>query len=450
MTVVDATTLASGIDTPVAGEIARSVGAAVAAGDLRPGDHLPTVRSLARELGVSPSTVSDAWRILRERGLIDTDRRRGTTVRSPASAADGRSWHVPVRPGTLDLDLSTGTPDADLLPSLAATLDRIQLDLGATSYLDEPVVPGLSELLVSQWPFPAEAMTIVDGAQDALDRIIATVVRFGDRVIVEDPTFPPLLDLLDLAGATVIGVRVGAEGIDPSGVEAALSQDPVAMFVQPRAHNPTGAGLSGARAVELADLLRPTDVIIVEDDHSGAVAGAALHSIGAHLPGQTVHIRSYSKSHGPDLRIAAIGGAAGPIEAVVRRRQLGPSWTSRLLQRVLLDLLCDETTTTAVAVAEATYTERRAALIAALQERDVDVAEGGSGLNLWVPVDDDRDAVVALAANGIGVAPGEPFEVARRGQRHIRLTLSTDIDHLGRLADTIATAAGRSPDANPR
>ncbi|HAN35327.1 MAG TPA: GntR family transcriptional regulator, partial [Acidimicrobiaceae bacterium] len=59
---------------------------------------------------------------------------------------------------------------------------------------------------------------------------------------------------------------------------------------------------------ELAALLANSDALVVEDDHSGDIASGALVSLGKWLPQRTVHIRSYSKSHGPDLRLAAVGG----------------------------------------------------------------------------------------------------------------------------------------------
>jgi DNA-binding transcriptional MocR family regulator len=421
--------------------LAATIGAMAANGSLSVGDQLPTVRALASELGISPSTVAEAWRILRDRGVIETDRRRGTTIRHPAPTDGGRYWHVPVEPGTLDIDLSTGTPDPALLPALGTALSQLEFDLGTSSYLDEPVVPELSAALQEQWPFPPEAFTVVDGAQDALDRLIGAVVRFGDRVIVEDPTFPPLLDLLDLAGATTLGVGVDDAGLRPDALAEALRDEPAAVFLQPRSHNPTGASLSAERADTIAELVRGTPTLVIEDDHSGDVAGAELHSIGSRLPQQTVHIRSFSKSHGPDLRLAAVGGAAAPIEALVRRRQLGPSWTSRLLQRVLLDLLGDDRVRQDIAAAERSYAERRGRLIAALRKRGMAIPMSGSGLNLWVPVRDERDAVVALAAQGIGVAPGSPFEVDTPEEHHVRVTISALAADITDLADALTRAS---------
>jgi DNA-binding transcriptional MocR family regulator len=402
------------------------------------GTSLPTVRALATELGVSASTVSDAWRTLRANGIIETDRRRGTTVRADRAHDADRAWNVPAAPGALRIDLSTGTPDPRLLPDLGTALQRAA-GHEVTSYLDRPVLPELEVELRRRWPFDAERITLLDGAQDALDRLIAATVAFGDRVLVETPTFPPILDMLELAGAEIIGLPLDDEGPRLDALEAAMESNPTVAVFQPRAHNPTGVAWSRTRSEAIADRCNAGDVLVIEDDHSGMVAGAPLHSTGHRRPDRTVHVRSFSKSHGPDLRLAAVGGPADVIDAVVRRRQLGPSWTSRLLQHVLLSLLTDAGAEATVANAEEIYRARRTGLVDAMASHGVDIAANGSGFNVWVPVPDERDALVALAAAGIGAAPGSPFHVDSGEQPHLRLTISA-VAEPEPIASTIAAA----------
>jgi len=89
-----------------------------------------------------------------------------------------------------------------------------------------------------------------------------------------------------------------------------------------------------------------------------------------------------------------------------------------------------------------TYLDRRRALVEALNRAGVTVDTTGSGLNLWIPVDDERNAVVALAAGGIGAAPGGPFQVDDGDGDHIRLTISRVTDPDG-VAEAVARAARR-------
>jgi DNA-binding transcriptional MocR family regulator len=423
--------------------IAAAVGRLVSTGELAPGTRLPTVRDFARELGVSPTTVSEAWRSLTRAGAIRTRGRSGTFVTDPLDARPGWRYSQLGAPATgVQRDLSTGVPDHDLLPDLTDALRRVGDGRLTTSYLDAPVLPRLEEVLRSRWPFPPSRLTVVDGALDALDRIIAATVRFGDHVVVENPAFPPLLDLLQAVGATVSGVPVDDEGMLPDALREALAEVPaVALFLQPRAHNPTGASLSPVRALGLAAVLDDfPHVLVVEDDHAGDIASAAPISLGAHLPQRTVHVASFSKSHGPDLRLAAIGGPAEVIGAVADRRLLGPGWSSRLLQAVLAGLLTDPVAAARVAAAREAYGERRRTLLAALHHRGVR-ASASDGINLWMTVDDQQIAMVALAARGIAVAPGAPFCVTPLAGDHVRVTVGLVAGGHDDLADALAAAA---------
>ena len=441
MSSVSARSLVDTIDDRTARGIAAAVGRMITDGSLPVGERLPTVRDLAKALGVSPTTVSEAWQSLSAVGAIDARGRQGTFVRQPTGPATPRRYRrVTEGPGHFALDLSTGTPDPGLLPDLGPLLAKVSRQSLTSSYLDHPVLPPLEERLGDSWPFPAEAITVVDGAMDALDRVASVIIRLGDRVVVEHPTFPPLLDLLDLLGAEVVGVPLDAEGMRVDALQAALAVGATAVFLQPRAHNPTGITMSARRGRQLAAALAASDAIIVEDDHSGDIASGALVSMGTHLPHRTVHLRSYSKSHGPDLRLAAVGGAGEVVSAVANRRLLGPGWSSRILQSVLLEMLDHTPTRRAVSAARLEYARRRKAVTTVLADRGVGFT-GTDGINLWMQVADERSALITLAAQGIGAAPGEPFMV-HGDAPSLRVTVGL-VDHdAERVAGMLADAAG--------
>lgn len=429
-------------DRRSARRIASVIGRMITAGELPVGERLPTVRELSRRLGVSPTTVSEAWRSLADVGAIEARGRNGTYVRPPTGPGGPRRYRrVTEGPGHFALDLSSGTPDPALLPDLAPVVARVSRQSLTSSYLDHPVLPELEEELVASWPFRPEAVTMVDGAMDALDRVAAVVLRLGDRVVVEHPSFPPLLDLLEQMGCEVVGVDTDDGGLDVEALRTALAGGARALFLQPRAQNPAGSAMSGRRAKALAAELAETATIVVEDDHAYEISTAPLVSLGAWLPERTVHIRSYSKSHGPDLRLAAVGGAGDTVTAVANRRLLGPGWSSRILQALLLELLRDGATEETMRAAAGTYARRRALVSEVLADHGVPVA-GRDGINLWMEVADERSATVALAARGIGVAPGEPFLV-RPDADHLRVTVGLiPDDHLPAIAEHLAAAAG--------
>ncbi|WP_229724540.1 aminotransferase class I/II-fold pyridoxal phosphate-dependent enzyme [Agromyces flavus] len=458
--VSELTTLAAFADTTprgIAGDLARLVNS----GELAAGVRLPTVRELASELGVSPATISQAWQALARAGLIESRGRAGSYVRR--DAADGPAMRMrgmaapddPVR-----LDLSRGTPDPLLLPPLGPALSRVSARADVGSYQAEPVLPGLAAVLRDSWPGPAESIVVVDGALDAISRTLEQVVRFGDRVVVEHPCFPPFLDLLDLLGAEAVPVAIDEHGMSPDGLASALRRRPAAVLLQPRAQNPTGASMTASRASALADVIRSAvadghaDLVVIEDDHSGQISTSADVSLAAHLPDHVVHVRSFSKSHGPDLRIAAVGGPRDLVGRIMARRMLGPGWTSRLLQSILLDLLTDGAAIEAVAEARRAYYTRQRALGDALRARGVAVAQA-DGINLWMPVLSERSTLVQLAATGIRVAGGTPFLAAasngstvagaarERGpeREFVRVTVGVVREDAASVADALASAA---------
>ncbi|MGA7834901.1 MAG: aminotransferase class I/II-fold pyridoxal phosphate-dependent enzyme, partial [Acidimicrobiales bacterium] len=290
---------------------------------------------------------------------------------------------------------------------------------------------------------------IMDGAMDALNQVTAQVLQFGDIALVENPTFPPLLDLLDAVGVRIIGVNIDGDGLMPAELKEALAHRPKAVFLQPRAHNPTGASLTPRRARELAGLLKTSPVVVIEDDSAGAIATTPPISLGAWLPNQTVHIRSFSKSHGPDLRIAALSGPTLVLEGLRERRLLGQGWTSRLLQSVLLSLLTGDKSRGQVEHARATYSHRRSMITSELRRRGVAI-ENGDGLNLWLPVEDETSAMVSLATRGIGAAVGSPFMSKDDATPHLRLTVGLVRDDFVSMASVFADASLASSTVGPR
>lgn len=435
--------------------IAAGIARLIADGVYAPGDRLPTVRDVALALGVSPATVSGAWRRLATAGLIESRGRSGSFVRTAPRAWLPRSYHGYEAPSAVRFDLSLGIPDAALLPEFGPSLARVASGLAAVAadssrYQAKPDVPELHDLLREAWPAPVESLTVVNGALDGIDRAIAALTGFGDRIAIDTPSFPPLLELAERAGLEVVPMAMDAHGVVPAALSAALATRPAVVLLQPRAHNPTGVSMSPERAEQLASVLRRARhadrTVVVEDDHSAGVAGAPEVTLATWLPERVLHIRSFSKSHGPDLRIGALGGPRELVDRVVARRLLGPGWTSRMLQRLLFDLLTHADSVATVARAKSIYAARSASFTAALAARGVEI-ERADGINAWVPLAAERDALVQLTAAGIRVAPGTPFQAAApagttAAAPHARVTFATlDDAAITAVADALAATA---------
>jgi aspartate/methionine/tyrosine aminotransferase len=144
--------------------------------------------------------------------------------------------------------------------------------------------------------------------------------------------------------------------------------------------------------------------------------------------------------------LAAVGGAGDVVVAAANRRLLGPGWSSRILQAVLLGMLDDKEIIGTIDGAADEYARRRRLVTDVLADRGVPY-RGSEGINLWMRVVDERSALLTLAARGIGAAPGEPFHV-RQDAPHLRLTvwlLAGSDAEIVATAELLAAAAGFTP-----
>jgi DNA-binding transcriptional MocR family regulator len=420
-----------------AAEIADSVERHAQSGG-PPEGQLPTIRDLAASLRVSPVTVAAAYRLLHARGLVVGHGRRGTRFRTPSSPHPALMRPAATAEGVVDL--TTGNPDPELLPSIDSALRGLHVDThlyGEPAELRSLVAFASAEFEADG--IPAPSVTVTSGALDAVERVVREHLRAGDRVLVEDPTLPAILDLLASLALTPQPCVMDEQGLDPEAFERALDPQVKAVIVTTRAQNPTGAAMSERRASELARLLRKRpQVTLIEIDPAGPVSGVAPVTLAARPPERWVSVRSTSKFLGPDLRVAVMAGDAVTIARVERRQALGVRWVSHLLQRLTLALWSDPSGGRRLARAADLYAQRRTSLIEALSAHGI-TAHGRSGFNVWIPVRQETATVQALAERGWGVSAGERFRI--RSAPAIRVTTSVLApDDARRFADDLAAA----------
>ncbi|WP_285737631.1 aminotransferase class I/II-fold pyridoxal phosphate-dependent enzyme [Kitasatospora phosalacinea] len=400
-----------------ASEIAADVERAVAAGELAPGAALPPLRDLAGELGVNPNTVAAAYRLLRERGVIETAGRRGSRVRPRPATTPRDQARLPVPPGARDV--SAGNPDPALLPPLGPALAAAAT--GPTVLYGHPVAE--PELLADYRAefradgVPEGELAVCSGALDSIARVLSAHLRPGDTVAVEDPGWGSLLDLLPALGLRPAPVPVDDQGPLPGPVAAALDHGARALVVTSRAQNPTGAALTPARAAALRAVLaeRP-GTVLVEDDHGHGMVDQPFQSLADGTVTHWALVRSAAKALGPDLRVAVCTGDADTVSRVLGRQRLDAGWVSHLLQRTVLELRRRPPTPAPV------YRARREALLSALAAHGIR-AHGASGLNVWVPVPDETATTAAMLHRGWVTAPGSRFRLA--SPPGVRITVST-------------------------
>ncbi|MEU5564887.1 PLP-dependent aminotransferase family protein [Micromonospora musae] len=418
--------------------IADHLGDLIHSGQLAQGLRLPTVRALAAALHVGPTTIASAWARLRQRGLIHCDRRRGSFVRGPGALAGRRFASLPPPP-PVRLDLSTAYPDPALLPDLAGPMAVAVAGTHWRTYPEDTVDGQLAAVLHATWPFEAEDFTVTSGAHDALHRVAGVVLHPHDRVIVEEVAAASLLDIVEDHRAQAVPVRCDDEGPLPESLEAALATRPGMLLLQTRMASPYGHALSRRRARTLMPMLADRDIVILEQDGAHELAPTPDVSFGEFLPGKTLLVRSWNKSHGPHLRVGALAGIRRVVSRVRARQMATGGWPSVLTQRALALMLTDPQTRETIRRARVTYRQRRQLMVEALREQGL-TPTGIAGLSVWVPVGDAATAIRSLAADGIGIASGAPFTVHGDGRSHVRIATTLRHDEHTRIARTLGEA----------
>ena len=416
--------------------IATSIERAIADGALGPNEAVPSVRGLSEQLGVSASTVAAAYRDLRSRGLLTS--RPGGRTRVSALPPLVLGTEDPVPQGVRDV--ASGNPDPRLLPPLRPAFAGIDWD---TPHLyGGPLGYGpLLELAANDFNadgVETAGVTVVGGAMDGLERVLVAHARVGDRVIVEDPCYTGVLRLVRALGLEPVPAAIDDRGITPDNMADGLAAGARVCILTPRAQNPLGAAFDRERATELRAVLAAyPGVLVVENDHAGVVAGTPYHTLTEGRERWAV-IRSVSKTLGPDLRVGVLAADEVTVRRVEGRQVVGCGWVSHLLQRAVAGLWSDAVVQASLRQTAASYAERRDDLVAALADRGVS-SSARSGLNVYVPVAEEVQAMRALLTRGWLLRAGEPYRI--HSQPFVRATIAlVDRNEIKQLADAVAEA----------
>jgi GntR family transcriptional regulator/MocR family aminotransferase len=471
-----------GDGAPLYARIAAIVEQAIADGELRTGQRLPTVRDLSALLEVSGTTIGAAEPVA-EPAAAGGNGAAAPGPRAPVRRTPAIAWRrralvnteLQLRAAHADaLDLTRGTPDPDLLPLAplqrgwaAAAAATTAADLQYPTHADtdaqllEQLVPRLRADGIQ-----VEGRDVVVGSSAQQFLALAMQVARSRRrerellVAVEEPGYQTAMDTFERGGCRLVGVEVDEHGATPDSLEAALGAGALMVAMTPRAHSPTGASWTPARRAQLADVLaRHPQALIVEDDPLAEVASARPGSLlsDERLAERVLYIRSFSKSIGPDLRLA-IAVARDPLRSLIsEEKSFADGWTSRLTQRVLAHAFADQQLDGALERARTAYAERREAAARAIDEALAPLGGGASpgndGLHVWVrlPADCDSAGVLGEAAKrGFLAAPGDPFFVHPGHSGAIRLNAggaesAAHAAEAGRAIAEAVVAVRRSP-----
>lgn len=431
--------------------IADAIEQAVRTGALRPGERLPPQRALANRLGVDLTTVTRAYGMARDAGLIEGAGRLGSYVRNSAG--------LPLADLTGDNGMiMPPQPGSALLPEAIRTgMIRLMRAGGQSPLLQyQPSGGALRDRQGAAQAFAARGIAtsedeaiITAGGQNALHAIIGTMFAPGDMICAGSSTYPGLLALARRFGLRVRPVPGDRDGLDPDAIQAAALAGAKALYLVPTNDNPTTATLDLERRLWLAAIVRRHGLILIEDDAYGQLPAKPLPPLAALAPECTWHIASASKIISPVLRVAHVRApsaqAARRIAGDIHETAImAPPLNAALVTLWLRDGLFGELI--AKVRAEGLARQR----IAAPWLVGTDHAAHPEGYHIWLRLPHGTDPV-ELAARlrpvGLSIVPGSAFAVDRAAAAPaVRISIGGAIDHvrLGRaFAELQALMRGR-------
>lgn len=410
----------------------------ILSGFLKDGEQLPSIRSLAKDLGISPMTIIKSYGELEKHGLATTIQGKGTFVNqrnnidkfneklgqliksnksmeSTVAGKDNYEWQLafpdyivrsqfrynPNLSYANDcLNLSVASLNHRLLPTATILKDAFDLFQSNPSLLSHyPPVQGDPEfrLVISNYLKPKdinaspENILITNGAQQAISLIASTFVGPGDIIIMEAPTYPGAIDLFKSRGAVILTVPVDEEGMRTDILMSLCEKHaPKLIYTMPIFHNPTGFSMSMKRKLELLDIAKYHNCIIVEDDPWSEITYTknkirSLKSLDT--DGHVVYLKSVSKFLGPSYRLAAII-AEGPIlSSLIAAKANNDLGSSVLSQKILVDFMKSNKIENYLGKLNKQLIKRRDQVISLLKAHapaDVTWAVPEGGINLWI------------------------------------------------------------------
>ncbi|WP_231391775.1 MocR-like transcription factor YczR [Arthrobacter sp. 35W] len=423
-------------------------------GRLSSGHRLPAERELSQALGVSRTTVAAAYAKLRDDGYLLSVRGSGSTLALPG----GQRGSQPLETG-LALDFTKATAPA--YPGLAAAYqqaaEQLPRYLGHDGF-DMTGLPELREAIAASYDArglrtsPDQIMVTI-GAQHALSLLTATLYSPGERILVEQPTYPHALDTFSAAGARLLALPVSAEsGWDMAAAQLQIRRSAPSMaFLMPDFHNPTGLSLDVEDRARLTAAAQREGTVLVADETTAwlDIDRGPLPPL-ASFSGQVVTLGSLGKLAWGGLRIGWIRAPRELLARVLRNRpsmDLGTPLFEQLVATILMRDLPAMMANRALGLRRG-----RDTLVGLLAEHipqwEVHVPDGG--LSLWINTGTVSTSALALAARaeGLAIVPGPRFGLDGAFERYLRLPFAYQSDQLAEgvqiLAD-VATRVGSSP-----
>lgn len=401
---------------------------AITSGLLKPGDRIPSARALTKELGLARGTIDAAYALLIAEGYIQARGQAGTFVtpnlkpRTLAATAIPKSDNDnPASSFRADsiLPFQMGLPAVDVFPrKIWARLGARCVRAMQASDMAHPSVYGMPELRAEIASYlhvsrgincsPSQVF-VTSGYRHTIELICHALLKAGDRVWLEDPSYPPTRKILRHMQITAVPVRVDPEGMVISdGIKAALKAR--AALVTPAHQSPLCVSLSLPRRLALLDWATRNNAWIIEDDYDGEYRYVsrplpALKSLDR--DGRVLYSGTFSKVLFPGIRLAYLVVPETQVEQFGFITQTFSGGNPQLTQAIVTDFIKEGHFARHIQRMRKLYAERRENTIAGLERvlgkrMRIDRQPGGMHLILrFSGQQSDRQLVTRMREEGL-------------------------------------------------
>ncbi|WP_394138779.1 MocR-like pyridoxine biosynthesis transcription factor PdxR [Cytobacillus oceanisediminis] len=339
--------------TPIYKQLAIYIENGIADGTFPPDKPLPSERGLAKQFDINRSTVVAAYDELESNGIINRNRGSGTTISKDIwGMAKKRipSWNRYIEAGsflpnmpvtqrihkelaeTKLINLASGELSQDLFPmdSLREITSNRSF-IGTLGYDHPQGNEILRETLAShvkkfkEIETNASSILITSGAQQALHLVVQCLLKPGDAVAIEDPSYHYSLPIFKSAGIKTYYLKVDKDGLNPNDITALYKKHRIKMiFLNPIFQNPTGTLLPEERRRKILELSSEYGIPVVEDDPYSLTpfTGERMRTLKSmDMNGNVLYISSLTKIVASGLRIGWIIGPRSVIERLSDAKQ---------------------------------------------------------------------------------------------------------------------------------
>jgi DNA-binding transcriptional MocR family regulator len=466
---------------PLYEKVAGKINFLIEKGTLRPGDKVPSIRNLSKQMQVSINTVKEAYSLLEDRRLLEARPQSGYYVRArlPELPAEPVVDRPDINPAEVSLSkvyqevmmdfhdqnllqLGIAVPNIDLLPveklhrMMAREIRRFPTQ--AVSY-DLP--PGnlrlrkqvAQRLLLSGCTLSPDQIVITSGCVEAVVLSLRTLCKPGDAVAIETPVYFNFLQMIEDLGLKTLEIPTSPRGgISLEALEYALERNAgevKACIVLSNFNNPLGSKMSDEDKLRLVQLLDGYQIPLIEDDIYGDLSYSDDRPSVAKAYDKTGNVllcSSFSKTLAPGYRVGWI--AAGRYqEQIERGKMLGSVACASPPQLAIAEFLANGGYDHHLRSIRRVYARQAAQMAEAIGRAfpgGTRVSRPQGGFVLWVEMPEGVDSILLYKkakSHGVAIAPGSIFSVDGKYRNCIRLNAASwapavevAIDTLGKLA----------------